>query len=36
MFVKEMGEDFGFGMYCVEVDYFIDCEWVYIIEDVLW
>ena len=34
--VKEMGEDFGFGMYRAEVDYLIDCEWAYTIEDVLW
>ena len=31
-----MGEDFGFGMYRAEVDYLIDCEWAYTIEDVLW
>ena len=34
--VKEMGEDFGFGMYRAEVDYLIDCEWAYTIEDVQW
>ena len=31
-----MGEDFGAGMYCAEVDYLIESEWACTLEDVIW
>lgn len=34
--IKEMGEDFGAGLYRAEVDYLIKCEWACTLEDVIW
>lgn len=34
--IAEMGEDFGAGMYCAEVDYLIESEWACTLEDVIW
>jgi glycerol-3-phosphate dehydrogenase len=32
----DLGDDFGHGLYAVEVDYLIDHEWARTAEDILW
>ncbi|NQZ31826.1 MAG: glycerol-3-phosphate dehydrogenase [Oceanospirillaceae bacterium] len=34
--LADLGQDFGFGLYGVEVDYLIADEWAVTLEDVLW
>lgn len=34
--LDDLGEHFGAGLYAVEVDYLIEHEWAYQIEDILW
>ena len=33
---SDLGDDFGHGLYAIEVDYLIDHEWAQTAEDILW
>ena len=34
--LKELGEDFGHGLFAKEVDYLVDREWARTSQDILW
>ena len=34
--IGDLGEDFGTGLYALEVDYLICNEWAYSVQDILW
>jgi glycerol-3-phosphate dehydrogenase len=34
--LADLGADFGHGLYAVEVNYLISCEWAQSAEDILW
>ena len=34
--MEDMGENFGGGLYAIEVDYMVCNEWAYTVEDILW
>ncbi|MGB1238103.1 MAG: hypothetical protein ACPG4U_07820, partial [Pseudomonadales bacterium] len=31
-----MGRHFGAGLYQAEVDYLVQCEWAYSVDDIIW